>query len=295
MVKIVVEKNHHEIVLLDTDKIRLSDSSEYYRKLSSCGKLGEAIDEMSKIDLANDENWRIAILLKTLQKKQVEASEPEFALLLKKCKEFSSSSNSHQLKSMSGLSCYRVGADAGAGFKQGDLDILGTEGFVDCVGVLITPPDQSGNPCYYVAHIYGVRTTKLAVQEELDKILSDVQSLTGRNLAWPHLKDQVTLVGAGSDEEEPSLCYKQTFKLLTQKGVNPTPLFGSSAVFNLTATGDDLIILDPEGQLNEGRQSKLPRAGHGAYSPVDTMSDISPVTIEQQLAEENSVDTLSHQ
>jgi hypothetical protein len=292
MVKIIVEENNHEIVLLDTENIRLGDVSEYYKKLSHYGKLGEAMGTMSKIDLSDEENWRVAILLKNLQKKQAEAEEPEFELLVKKCKEFSGLSSSNRIKSMKGLRCYRVGVDAGAGFKEGDLDILGTEGFVDCVGLLIATKDQNGTPCYYVAHINGNRTTKLEVQKELDKILSDLRNLTGEKLSWSKLKGQVTLVGAGSDTEEPSLCYKQTFKLLTKEKANPTPLFGSSVIFNLAATNNDRIILDPKGQLNQGSPSKLPRSGHGAYSPLDTMSDsLTSLTIEKQISDAILADT----
>ncbi|KTD74979.1 hypothetical protein [Legionella waltersii] len=287
MVKIVIEKDNHEVVLLDTEHIRLGDVSDYYTKLSHYGKFDDAIDAMSKIDLNDEDNWRVAILLKNLQKKRDEAAEPEFSLLVKKCKEFIELSNSNTIKSMKRLSCYRVGVDAGAGFKEDDLDILGTEGFVDCVGLLIATHDQHATPCYYVAHINGNRTTKLEVQKELDKILSDVQHLTGRKLTWSTLRNQVTLVGAGSDTEEPSLCYKQTFKRLTQEKANPTPLFGSSVVFNLGAKSlDDLIVLDPKGQLNQGIQSKVPRAGHGVYSPLDTtIESLTSLTIEKQIEE----------
>ncbi|CAM2973378.1 Uncharacterised protein [Legionella steigerwaltii] len=288
MVKIVATEQDKEIVLLDTENIKLGGTSEYYKKLSSYDKLDEALQTMSSMDLTDKENWRIAILLQNLKKKKADSEEPEINSLIQQCKDFSliNTPNSEQLASMKKLSCYRVGADAGAGFKEGDLDVLGTEGFLHCTGVLIATEDENGTPCYYIAHVFGDRTTKSTVEEELNRILSDVKKLTGRKLSWSDLKDQVTLVGPGSDVEEPSLGYKQIFKILTQAKANPLPLFADSVAFNLTGLGDDLIILDPKGQLNEGTQSQIPRVGHGVYSPVDNISDAESITtIEKQISD----------
>lgn len=296
MVKIVVQKDNHELVLLDTEHIRLSDASKYYKKLSSFDKIDEALEVMSSFDMGDKDNWRVAILFKSLKKIQEDSKESEISSLLQQCKNFSLMHipNSKQLVSMKKLRCYRVGADAGAGFKDGDLDILGTEGLLHCTGVLVATTDAKGTPCYYVAHIFGDRTTTSAVQEELDRILSDLQALTDRKLRWSDLEDQVTLVGPGSEYEEPSLCYKQTFKLLMQAKANPTPLFGDSVAFNITGEGE-LILLDPEAQLNEGTQSQLPRVGHGIYSPVDNRDgDESITTIEQQIADAISADNFQY-
>lgn len=287
MTKIIVMVDSHEVVLLDTEHIKPSESSEYYKKLSYYNKLDEGLILLSSID--EKTNWKAAILLKNLKKKQLNSEVPEIDLLLQQCKKFSLSHrpDSHQLSNMKGLHCYRAGVDAGAGFKEGDLDVLGTEGFVDCTGVLVATEDERGIPCYYLDHISGDRTTEVAINEELDRILSDLQKLTNMELSWSELEGQVTLVGPGSNTEEPSLCYKQTFKILTRAKAKPTPLFGDSVAFNMTGTGD-LIILEPKGQLNQGIQSKLPRIGHGVYSPIDNVSYSSDeiiLMIENQISD----------
>ncbi|KTD44330.1 hypothetical protein [Legionella parisiensis] len=285
MTKIIVTHGDDELVLLDTENIRLSEMSTYYKNLSHYKKLDEALKLLSGLD--KKEYWRAAILLKSLLKKKADDEEQEINSLLEHCNDFSLfyTPNSEHLLSMKNLSCYRVGADAGAGFKEGDLDILGTEGFLHCTGVLVATEDERGTYCYYVGHIFGERITYAAVKEELDRILADVQKLTCRKLAWSDLVEQVTLVGPGSSTDEPSLCYKQTFKTLTQEGAKPNPLFGSSVAFNLTGKGD-LIVLDPLGQLHEGIESKLPRAGHGVYSPVNNLGDLElNTTIEKQISD----------
>lgn len=217
MVKIIVTEEQKEKILLDTDNIRLSRASEYYQELSHYNKLDEALKLLS--GFAGDAYWQEVILYKNLLRKREDAEEPEFRFLLQQCNDFTSiyKSNSDQLANMNGLRCYRVGVDAGAGFKQGDLDVLGTEGFINCTGVLIATTDEKNTPCYYLAHIFGERTTSCAVNEELNRILYDVRMLTNRNLSWSNLKGQVTLVGPGSKYENPSLCYKHAFKLLSQK------------------------------------------------------------------------------
>ncbi|MCW8444792.1 hypothetical protein OQJ05_12105 [Fluoribacter gormanii] len=283
MKTITVTKDRDEIVLLDIGNIRLHEMSKYYTTLSQYNKLDEAIELLSNLD--EKEYWRAAILLKNLNRKKEDEKEPEVNYLIEQCKDFSLlfEPNSDQLTSMKGLSCYRVGADAGAGFKEGDLDVLGTEGILDCTGVLVVTEDEKGTPCYYMAHIFGDRTTKVSVQEELDRILSDIQELTSRELLWSDLTGQVTLVGTGSNTDDPSLCYKQTFKILTQEGAKPTPLFGSNVAFNLTGKGD-LIILDPTGQLHQGIQSSHPKVGHGVYSPVNNINELeSNQTINEQI------------
>ncbi|WP_131778010.1 hypothetical protein [Legionella bozemanae] len=284
MTKITVTEDNHEVVLLDTENIRLSEMSVYYQNLSYYKKLDEALKLLSGLD--EKEYWRAAILLKNLIKKKADNEEQEINSLLNQCNDFSLfyNPNSEHLPSMKNLSCYRVGADAGAGFKEGDLDILGTEGLLHCTGVLVATEDGQGTPCYYVGHIFGEHETYATVKVELDRILADVQRLTGRKLTWSDLAEQVTVVGPGSSTDEPSLCYKQTFKILTQKGAKPNPLFGSSVAFNLTGKGD-LIVLDPVGQLNEGIESNLPRAGHGSYSPVNNLGDLEvSSTIEKQIS-----------
>lgn len=283
MKMITVTKDRDEIVLLDIGNIRLHEMSKYYTTLSQYNKLDEAIELLSNLD--EKEYWRAAILLKNLNRKKEDEKQPEVNYLIEQCKDFSLlfEPNSDQLTSMKGLSCYRVGADAGAGFKEGDLDVLGTEGILDCTGVLVVTEDEKGTPCYYMAHIFGDRTTKVSVQEELDRILSDIQELTSRELLWSDLTGQVTLVGTGSNTDAPSLCYKQTFKILTQEGAKPTPLFGSNVAFNLTGKGD-LIILDPTGQLHQGIQSSHPKVGHGVYSPINNINELeSNQTINEQI------------
>ncbi|WP_454785558.1 hypothetical protein [Legionella sp. WA2024007413] len=286
MKTIVVTEGEHKIVLLDIDNIRLHEMSKYYTILLQYNKLDEAIELLSNLD--EKEYWRAAILLKNLKKRQEDEKEVEIHALIEQCHDFSLffEPNSDQLPSMQGLSCYRVGADAGAGFKEGDIDVLGTEGILNCTGILVVHKDQKGTPCYYMGHILGDRTTKTTVQEELDRILSDIQELTGKELLWSDLAGQVTLVGTGSDTDEPSLCYKQTFKILTQEGAKPTPLFGSSAAFNLTGKGE-LIILDPTGLLHQGIESVYPRVSHGAYSPVNNLTE-NP--LKQTIAEETDDD-----
>lgn len=288
MTQISVSQDSITTVLLDTDHIKLGEASEYYKKLVQYKKLDETIEVLSGIK--EEDNWKAVILLNILKKKKEEAEEPEFNFLIQQCKRFSLSyrSNSRQLSSMKGAICYRVGVDAGAGFEQGDLDVVGTEGFLNCTGVLIATTTSEGTPCYYLAHISGERTTKKDVMAELDKILSDVQELTRRKLKWSDLVDQLTLVGPGGEFEDPSLGYKQLFKILTQEKAKPTCLFGDSVAFNLTGTGD-LIILDPQGQLNEGTESEPPRVGHGVYSPTDNINDsldASTITIEEQILAE---------
>ncbi|WP_454782625.1 hypothetical protein [Legionella sp. WA2022007384] len=288
MKTIVVTVEEHEIVLLDIENIKLHEMSKYYTKLSQYKKLDEAIELLSQLD--EKEYWRAAILLKSLKKKKEDESEIEIKALIEQCNDFSLffESNSDQLPSMKGLSCYRVGADAGAGFKEGDIDVIGTEGILHCTGILVVTKDEKGTPCYYMGHIFGERTTKETVQEELDRILSDIQELSGRELLWSDLIGQVTLVGTGSSTDEPSICYKQTFKILTQEGAKPTPLFGSSVAFNLTGKGE-LIILDPTGMLHQGIESRHPRVSHGVYSPVDNISEIqSNQTINEQIDDDLS-------
>ncbi|RUR29299.1 hypothetical protein [Legionella qingyii] len=283
MKTITVTKDRDEMVLLDIGNIRLHEISNYYTTLSQYKKLDEAIELLSNLD--EKEYWRANILLKSLKKKQTDEKELEINSLIEQCKDFLLffEPNSDQLPSMKGLTCYRVGADAGAGFKDGDLDVLGTEGILDCTAVLAVIKDEKGAHCYYIGHIFGARTTKVTVQEELDRILSDIQELVSRELLWSDLAGQVTLVGTGSNTDEPSLCYKQTFKLLTQEGAKPTPLFGSGVAFNLTGKGD-LIILDPIGQLHQGIQSRHPKAGHGVYSPVNNINELeSNQTINEQI------------
>ncbi|MCE0722511.1 MULTISPECIES: hypothetical protein [Legionella] len=285
MAKIIVTEGNHELVLLDTENIRLGEMSTYYKNLSHYKKLDEALKLLSSLD--EKKYWRAAILLKSLIKKKADAEEQEIHSLIEQCNDFSTSyiPNSEQLSSMKSLSCYRVGADAGAGFKEGDLDVLGTEGLLHCTGILVATEDEQGKLCYYVGHIFGERETYVTVKEELDRTLADVQRLTDKKLKWSDLAEQVTLVGPGSSTDEPSLCYKQTFKLLTQKGAKPNLLFGSSVAFNLTGKGD-LIVLDPLGRLNEGSESKLPRAGHGVYSPVNNLDDSElSTTIEKQISD----------
>lgn len=285
MTKITVTEDNQEIVLLDTENIKLSEMSAYYKKLSHYKKLADAFELLS--GLHGEKYWRAIILYKTLKKKYEDSEESEINSLLEQCSDFSLTytSNSEQILSMKGLSCYRVGADAGAGFKEGDLDILGTEGILNCTGVLVATKNAEGVSCYYVGHLFSDRTTTLTIKEELDRILADVQALTGRKIPWSGLAGQVTLVGPGNSTDEISSCYKQTFKILTQEGAKPNPLFGSSVAFNLTGKGD-LIVLEPEGQLNEGTESKLPRTGHGVYSPVDNLSNLeSSTTIEKQISD----------
>lgn len=267
MAKITVTEGEQVLVLLDTENIRLSDISEYFKKLSRYNKLDEALELLSNLN--GKEDWRAAVLFNGLKKKKEEAEEPEFNLLLEKCSNFENSylPNSQQIMNMKDCRCYRVGADAGAGFKAGDLDILGTEGLLECTGVLITLKDSEGTVCYYVGHLFSNRTTRLEVTEELNRILADIQELTNRKLKWSALAGQVTLIGPGSNTEPPSLCFRQTFKLLTQKGAKPVPLFGDSVAFNLTGRGDS-IVLNPVGQLNQGTQSRAPRVAHGDFSPL---------------------------
>ncbi len=297
MTKITVTEDNNERVLLDTENIRLSEMSTYYQNLSYYKKLDEALKLLSSLN--GEEYWRAAILLKHLIEKKADDEAQEINSLLEQCDDFSLLfiPNSEQLLSMESLSCYRVGADAGAGFKEGDLDVLGTEGLLHCTGVLVATTDKEEVPCYYVGHIFGERVTYAKVKEELDRILADLRKLTGRKLTWSGLAEQVTVVGPGSNTDEPSLCYKQTFKILTQEGAKPNPLFGSSVAFNLTGEGD-LIVLDPIGQLNEGIESKLPRAGHGAYSPVNNLGDLElSTTIEKQISDtilENDYSHTSH-
>lgn len=285
MTKIIVTDGDDERVLLDTENIRLSEMSTYYKDLLHYKKLDEALKLLSSLN--EKEYWRAAILLKNLIKKKANDEEQEINSLLNQCNDFSLfyMPNSEHLPSMKNLSCYRVGVDAGAGFKEGDLDVLGTEGLLQCTGVLVTTEDEQETPCYYVGHIFGEHETYATVKVELDRILGDVQRLTCRKLTWSDLAEQVTVVGPGSSTDEPSLCYKQTFKILTQEGAKPNPLFGSSVAFNLTGKGD-LIVLDPLGQLNEGIESKLPRAGHGDYSPVNNLKDLElNTTIEKQISD----------
>lgn len=267
MGKVIVTEGEHELILLDTENIKLSDMSEYFRRLTQYKKLDEALEILSPLN--EKEHWRAAILYKNLLQKKAEAEESEISVLLKHCEDFPFSyiPNSDQLSSMKGLSCYRVGADAGAGFKEGDLNVLGTEGILHCTGVLIATEDAKGTPSYYIGHIFGDRTTSIKVIDELDRILADVQNLTKRKLSWSDLADQVTVVAPGSSTDVPSLCFKQTFKILTQEGAKPNPLFGDSVAFNLTGEGD-LIVLDPEGQLCDGVESRPPRVSHGDYSPI---------------------------
>ncbi|AWN72469.1 hypothetical protein LEAN103870_17125 [Legionella anisa] len=293
MTKIIVIEDNHERVLLDTEDIRLHEMSTYYQNLSYYKKLDEALKLLSSLD--EKEYWRAAILLKNLSKKKADAEEQEIHSLIEQCNDFSIFyiPNSKQLPSMEGLSCYRVGADAGAGFKEGDLDVLGTEGLLHCTGVLVVTEDEEGIPCYYVGHIFGERETYVTVQAELDRILADVQQLTGRELTWSDLAQQVTVVGPGSSTDEPSSCYKQAFKILTREGAKPNPLFGSSVAFNLTGKGD-LIVLDPVGQLIEGIEFQIPRAGHGVYSPVDNLGDIENTTIEKQISDAIQGDDYPH-
>ncbi|STY28244.1 Uncharacterised protein [Legionella wadsworthii] len=285
MAKITVTEAEQVLVLLDTENIRLSDISEYFKKLSQYNKLDEALELLSNLN--GKEDWRAAILFNGLKKKKEEAEEPEFNILLEKCNEFEIAylSNSQQIMNMEGYRCYRVGADAGAGFKAGDLDILGTEGLLECTGVLITLKDSEGTACYYVGHLFSNRTTRLEVTEELNRILSDIQKLTNRKLKWSALAGQVTLIGPGSSTEPPSLCFRQTFKLLTQEGAKPVPLFGSSVAFNLTGKGDS-IVLNPIGQLNQGSQSRAPRIAHGDFSPLKETSYLE-MAPDKQLLEDN--------
>ncbi|HHT0592413.1 TPA: hypothetical protein ACTXXA_000274 [Legionella anisa] len=293
MPKIIVIEDKHELVLLDTENIRLSEMSTYYKNLLHYQKLDEALKLLSSLD--EKEYSRAAILLKNLSKKKADAEEQEIHSLIEQCNDFSIfyMPNSEQLSSMEGLSCYRVGADAGAGFKEGDLDVLGTEGLLHCTGVLVVTEDEERIPCYYVGHIFGERKTYVTVQAELDRILADVQQLTGRELTWSDLAEQVTVVGPGSSTDEPSLCYKQTFKILTREGAKPNPLFGSSVAFNLTGKGD-LIVLDPVGQLIEGIEFQIPRSDHGVYSPVDNLGDLESTTIEKQILDAIQGDDYPH-
>ncbi len=286
MHKIIVIEEGEEIVLLDTDNIQMCYATAYFENLSYYKKLDEALALLNSIN--EKENWKPALLSKLLQKKKIESEDMSLALLSKSLFQFSHPNKTYSgmLPDMTGLSCYRVGADAGAGFKAGDLDILGTEGILECVGVLVETSDVYGQDCYYLAHVFSGRKTELSVQEELDRIFHDIKKLTEKNLSWSDLKHQVTLVSCGSFEEKPSDCCKQLFKLLLKQKVKPNVLFGNSVAFNLTGIGD-LIILNPDGSLVQGNQAKIPRVGHGTYSPVDILnyrsSNKPSATLDEQI------------
>lgn len=271
MTKFFIEdKTGESIEVFDTETITPGMMSEYKAMLALATHRKAAMDFLQAALAQDDTNWKVKQVLQRLSEVDEQENDVSYQALISACKAYNASDLRHmpQVKSMAGLTCFRAGIDAGAGFLQGSINILGTEGLIDCVALAVHVSDKGGRNCYYLAYLSGHRKTKGLVEEELTRILNDINHLTQRDLAWSDLQGCVTLIGDISAERRVSLAYQHIFSVLDKQGVAPAATFANSVAI----VGDSgQLILNPVARLVEGEQAKvLPTACHGRFAPLKT-------------------------